>query len=461
MQVSTSSNAFPPDLPPASPVIYRFWRGVVRLWFGLTFRKIRVLHEERLKEPAPALLLVSHPESFLDALTLVAGLERPVRCLMPARLVRGVFHTLLARGLGMITYLPENRRSALEACRAILAENAALATFVELGPLNLTGNTGLATAAASIAVDAASRHSGGAGLRLFPVHLFLPVGHTRTKELLIDIDQPDLVQDFISRAVGGEQDQVQELARHLEKRCKENSFRLQPAALSEFLADLEQALREGLQEELNSHPAWKQKLEGFELSRFVVQWAEQMNCSDPGLLVSLRESLAAWREACRRGALRRLETEGAGAWLRGPLGRGVVLLETVAGFPLAVYGLVNHLVPMAVLYWAGLLKKESGQDKTTKWFWRGLVVLGCYALQVLLVGRFWGRRGAGLYLPTLPLSGLYLWRYSWLMRHQTRIAFLSLNRSVETTNASRLREDFLHEINQALDLHAEMLGLPH
>jgi hypothetical protein len=361
----------------------------------------------------------------------------------------------------MIKFLPENRRSLLETCCVLLAEKAALVTFVEPSPANSTGESGLATVAASIAVEAEHRHAGSLGLRLFPVHLFLPVGHTHTRELLIDIDQPVVAQDYASLAEGDGPGQEEELVRQLETRCQENSFRLQPPALAEFLNDLEQALRDNLQEELRSQPARKQKLEGFELSRFVVQWAEQVNYLHPGLLVSLRESLGAWREACRRGALHRLEVEGAGAWLEKPLGRGVVALETVVGLAVACYGLVNHLVAIAILYGAGLLKKRSGLDKTTEWLWRGLVVLGCYIVEVFLVAHAWGRRAAGYYLPTLPLSGLYLWRYAWMLRHQSRIAFLSLNLPAEAASAARLRKDFLHEISQAIEQHAEALGLPH
>jgi 1-acyl-sn-glycerol-3-phosphate acyltransferase len=104
----------PPQIPASTnPVLYKFWRGVIRLWFALTFRKIRVFHEERLKGPDPAILLVSHPESFLDALILVAGFERLVRCLIPAGLIQGLLQPLLARGLGMISFLPEDRQLAL------------------------------------------------------------------------------------------------------------------------------------------------------------------------------------------------------------------------------------------------------------------------------------------------------------------------------------------------------------
>jgi len=459
MESTTATIEFAPNPAPAIPFIYRFWRGVIRLWFDLTFRKIRVLHEDRLMEPDPALLLVTHPESFYDALILVAGLERQVRCLVPARLVKGLLPTILARGLGMIGHNPENHPAALETCRALLAEKAAVVTFVAPGLANSLG--ALATHAASIALTAEGPNSMLGGLKLFPIHLFAPVGHTRTREVLVDIDWPEIAKDLISSAVGSEQDRTQEVARQLEERCQENSFRLQPSALSDFLADLEHALRDGLKEEFESQPGGKQKLEGFELSRFVVQWAEQMNYLHPGLLVSLREMLAAWREASRRGALHRLETEEAGTWLSTPPGRAVVLLETVLGFPLAIYGLVNHLMALAVLYWTGLLKKATDGDKFTKWLWRGLVILGSYILEVILVAHFWGRRGAGYYLPSLPVSGLYLWRYTWLLPHQSRIAFLSMHRSVETAGSTRLRKDFLHEIYQALDLHAEMLGLPH
>ncbi|MGA2076632.1 MAG: hypothetical protein ABSH52_24355 [Terriglobia bacterium] len=461
MESTRATIEFAPNPEPALPFIYRFWRGLIRLWFALTSRKIRVLHEDRLMEANPALLMVSHPESFVDALILVAGFERQVRCLLPARFLKGLFPSFLARGVGMIGYTPENRPAALETCRALLAEKAAVATFLSPGSANAPSGRTLTTDAASIALKAQSPQSTLVGLKLFPVHLFIPAGHTRSRELLVDIDQPENAKDLTSLAVGSEQDRLQELAQHLDERCRENSFRLQPSALAEFLADLEQALRDGLKEEFESNQAGKQKLEGFELSSFVIQWAEQMNYLHPGLLVSLREMLAAWREACRRGALHRLETEGAGAWLAARLGRAVVLLETVLGFPLALYGLVNHLVALAVLYWTGLLRNESGRDKTTAWLWRSLVILGSYILQIIFVAHFWGRRGAGYYLPSLPVSGLYLWRYTWLLPHQSRIAFLSMNRSVETAGSTRLRQDFLHEINQALDLHAEMLGLPH
>jgi hypothetical protein len=442
--------------------VYRFWRSLIRLWFAITFRKIRVRHPERLEEPDPALLIVCHPAGYLDALVLVAGIARPVRCLIPAGLIRGFLQALVARGLGIISFSPAERKSARKRCSALLAQKAAVVTFLEPGPpADIGEDSVLVTDAAAIAVEAERGESSSARLLLLPVYLFLPVGHTLTRESVIDIDQPMIARDYISGAGGNFEDRAQELSKPLERRCKENPFRLQPADFNDFLGMIEQALRVGAQEEYESKAARKQTLDGFALSRFVVLWGKQMNYLQPARLISLRESLERWRETRRVSALHRLHAERAGPWLKRPVGRALIWLESVAGAALAVYALINNFVAIVVLFVSGLLRKESGRDKITEWLWRGLVVLGCYAAQVFEVGHFLGRRMAGYYAPTLPLSALYLWRYIGLLSNQTRIAFYSLNQAAAAANTNRLLMRFLDEINQALDRHAELISLPH
>ena len=460
---TNSPNTSLPALAPVNSAAYRFWRGVIRLWFTLTFRRIRVLHEERLIEAGPALLIATHPESFLDAIILVAALKRPVQCVIHANSIKGLLAPLLARGLGMITFAPQEGNSAIpvEQCCSVLGDRGILATFLEPGPARLPGGNEIPSMAASIAVEAESRNSGQLQIQLFPIHIFLPVTHTHTSDVLIDVDKPESAHEYLSDKNRNPSDQTLELTKALEGRCRVNSFQLQPDNLANFLADVEEALRNELQENWGARPAWKQRSEGFELSRFVVEWAKQTNYMHPGRLVSLRQSLDAWRWARRRWSLHCLEVEGAGGWSSGPLGRGVVWIETVAGFAIALYGLVNHLPAIAVLYLTGLMRKESKRDKIMEWIARGLILVGWYAGAIFLVAHTWGRRAAGYYAPTLPLSALYLWRYAWLLQHQTRVMVLSLRVSAEAAKAKRLRKDFLHEMNDALDWQAEMLGLPH
>ncbi len=442
---------------------YRICRGLVRAWFALSFRRIRVLHAEDLAAPGPALLAVSHPASFLDALIMVAAFEQPVRCLLERKFVQSFSSRALARGLGMVVCEPElgGWRPTLEACEAGLAGQANVLVFADQRTSAPGEQAGLAVTAASIAVEAEARHAGHLHLRLFPVHLFLPVERAQARELLVYADSPLSPQEVRLQAGGELAHQVRALAAAIEHNWRENAFRLQPQDLDQFLSDLEEVLRAELQEVWTSRPGWKQTTEGFSLSGFVARWAEQLNSLNPGRLVTVRESLNTWREARRRAALRHFEVELAGDWLKSPLRRLAVWLETVVGFPVALYGFINHLLILVILRLAGSFKQDNPRERNVEWAIRGGVVLACYILQTFLVAHFGSRAMAGYYLPTLPVAGAYAWRYAWLIPHRTRLAYWAARGPRETAKIREARREFVAMTNESLNIHADFLGVPH
>jgi 1-acyl-sn-glycerol-3-phosphate acyltransferase len=436
---------------------------LVRLWFALSFHKIRLLHGEKLEPSGPAILVVSHPASFLDALILVAALDQPVHCLLQEKLCRGIFRSLFVRLLGMILYDPGKGggQAIVDAGCSWLAKGEAVLTFVDEHAPTSAQPARLTSTAAWIAAEAESRHSGHLRLNLFPIHLFLPLERSQAGELLVHVDSPVDTQDLLSHTDGGLRDKVRALVEAVDLRVRENSFRLQPEELNEFLADLEDVFRSDLEEDWAARSDWKQKADDFRLSGFVADWGEQLNYLNPGRLVALRESLDALREAQRRWSLWQFQIEAAGDWLKSPLRRAAVLLEAVLGLPVALYGLLNHLPALLILYAARLLKKESQRDQTVEWVSRAIVVLGCYAVQILLVSHRFGRATAGYYAPTLPATGAYLWRYRWLLRHRFQSAFWAMMLPRHAAKIRRLRKAFVSEMNQALGSHAELMGVPH
>jgi len=107
-----------------------------------------------------------------------------------------------------------------------------------------------------------------------------------------------------------------------------------------------------------------------------------------------------------------------------------------------------------------LLKKRSEASRTD-WLWRALVVLGCYAGQVLLCASLWDRAAAGYYLPSLPLAGAYLCRYRCLLRQRTRRAFEALRSPVQAATLRRRRKALVEQLNRSLEVHADALGVAH
>ena len=125
------------------------------------------------------------------------------------------------------------------------------------------------------------------------------------------------------------------------------------------------------------------------------------------------------------------------------------------GLPIALYGLLNHLVIGLALFLAGSFKRDNLRARTTEWTLRGAVTLGFYALQIFLVARWWGRAAAGYYAPTLPVSGAYLWRYVGLIRPQARLLFISLTIPAMTRKIKRLRHALLEDLDQGLGSYEE------
>jgi len=83
------------------------------------------------------------------------------------------------------------------------------------------------------------------------------------------------------------------------------------------------------------------------------------------------------------------------------------------------------------------------------------VILVFYILQIFLVAHWRGRAAAGYYAPTLPVSGLYLWRYVGLLRPQARLMFIALTIPPLKRKIKRLRRELLEELDRTLMAHEE------
>jgi len=436
----------------AGSAVYRFLRWLVRLWLTLFFRTIRLLNAEAVPDSGAVVLSVNHAAGFFEALILVATFEREVRCLLARGLVPSLAHGLLARGLRMIVYdaKGDGWRPAPEACSEALSRHSAIAIFAE--PEARSGEPSRsALTAATITLEAESRQSedqrSGEGLSVWPVDVFLPVEPSKSTEVLVYVDQPLIADEYLVR--DREQPRERALALAIDGARLRNPFRLQPAEFARFLSDLEEMLRRDLARDWASRRNWKQTVEDFELSQSVKDSADRLNSLDPGRLVALRESLDCYREAQRALALRRLQIDFGAPWLKSPWRRIVVWVESVAGLPVAAYGLLNLVGAGLILLATGQWKKQSARSWKLEWGVRAAVALAFYVAQTWACRHFLGRAAAGYYVVSLPLSAAYLARYGWLLRHRTRFVILAASLPAQSAKLARLQKQLLSGLDAA------------
>lgn len=427
-----------------------FCHWLIRGWLALTRRKIRMLEAGDRAGEGPAIFAVSHPAGFLPALLLATATDRSVRCLFPSRVVRGPLAQFLAPRLGFILYDGEAPTSAATLGEAadVLAGGGVLAMFASQSASAQAAPDALLSTAATL-VWRAEAQPAERRVAVHPVHLFLPDSAAESREILIYVDAAMDRPAERPSAASPEAD-AQAFAATLRLRFQENAFQLQSADLDYFITDLEDILRTDLQEDWASRPEWKQDADGFALSGSVIAWVSQVNYANPARLVRLRKSVDDYRRLNNQCALRQLQVEGADSPLQSGWRGILVLLEMAAGFPLALYGLLNHLAIILVLVLAGSFKQSKPRERSTEWMIRGAVTLGFYALQIYLVGHWRGRAAAGYYAPTLPVSGAYLWRYVELVRPQARLLFISRTIPGMSRKIRKLRRVIVQELDESL-----------
>jgi len=189
-----------------------------------------------------------------------------------------------------------------------------------------------------------------------------------------------------------------------------------------LLARVENHLRNRIENDWATRPHWKQRADGFRISSFAIETLRTINQTEPERLAHLYTLFRAEQNLFQKWALARLRTEFGRRQLS-PLARISVWAETILALPVACYGLLNHLsmiVANALL--SSLRRKVPRQTLGLRV--RAVVLIGCYAIQVIAVNWVLGRAAAGYYALTLPVSGAYVIRYRWLLRQRTRILLL-------------------------------------
>lgn len=377
---------------------------------------------------------------------MVAALSRRLACVIDRAQMAGR-QSMIESGLGMIATPNDPASDApswhavLRSCGRVLSAGGFVLVFNESGDPVQPGSP-RSDAALKLACEAWTSAFPEHLPLILPVHRFRP--EARAHETMIHIGDPvrlDADEDPAlllpqAKAALGE---------------VHNVFEFDSALLNRMMHGIERDLRERLQEQWSARPGRKRKTEGFRLSPFAAETLRRVNRDEPEALVALSELSDAAREARRGAALALLRAEIEIKQLSA-LQRVLGWAESLIGLPVALYGAVNHLAAAFLLLVCGLLKRDL-EPRLGPWIARGVIVIGCYAGEVALVDHFLGRAAAGYYAVTLPISGLYLVRYGWLVRRRTRVLLAGTRGAMLEKLAGRNRAQFFEKLDGILADH--------
>jgi len=441
--------------------LYRGVRILVKAGLGLFFQRLEVRHAERIPETGPAVFVANHPNSIMDAMVLWAVLARKVNYIAHAGLFQGRVKNWFLRNIGVIPVYrrqddPDKMEQNLSMFRAsyeVLEKGETIGIFPEGTSDMLRKVKQVKTGAARIVLETEARNGYDLGIQLVPLGLhFFSRSHFRSR-VLVNVGEPvPLVKYFTqyhSDPIAG----VTALTREIQNRLEKLTVNIQDEELDEFVHALEEIYREEL---LTEHGRGTiSAFDKFFLSQKIAEGVQYYQQQRPAVVTAIRDQVASYqRKLARlrlRDALLRESVRKSRAWHE----YGWAALVTLGGFPFALYGLLNNLVPYHLAERAAQkFVDERTKILTALLFAGGAAFLVFYTLQVSVVAYYLGGWWASAYAVSLPASGF--WALAYLKRvraygeHLSFSIFLFTNRHL--INRLRLeRKRLIKTINSVRD----------
>lgn len=454
-----------------TPWIYRIVRGVMRLALGFYFARIERFHAERALADGPVLFASNHPNSLTDGFVIACSMSRQVHFVATVEIFGSRAGAAFFRRCGVI---PVNRlkdnpramRAALqtfESCFEVLKDGGAIAIFPEGVTHDDPQLKDVKTGSARMALEFEQRFR--AGLRIVPVGLVFSAKQRYRSNALVHFGEAIRIDEYIDDYAAQRKPAIRALTADLQTRLESLILHVPELELSRVVDAVKRLY-----------------LDRLRMGNIIIQEPVSAQAENLLLTQAIADGVAyTFREHPQRGRRFRRRLERYESWLErlrltdrdvadleaGTL-RRPVLQETafaILGAPVAAYGWLHRLAPLAVIQWA--VRRFAGREESQAQVSTTAIIAGLagftlfYSLYIAVFYQFAGWSWTVWYAVSLPLSGLVAHYYTQelgRLRGSFRVAAVLLGLRLGT--AQRLRRQraaLLEEIESLRALYRATL----
>lgn len=453
-------------------MLYRLLRGLASIGLRWYYRGIEVVGLERFPAHGPALIVANHWNALVDALIIGTAVRRPVRLTAKATLLENPVTRLLVHALGIIPLrrardeqvredAPVDQSRNTEAFAAVLdalEQGEAVLIFPEGRSHSEPSLAPLKSGAARLALMA-RRERGIAAIPIVPIGLTFEHKERPRSRVMMHVGPP-ITADSALRIPSGLSDapdasppgEVQGLTAQIDNALRQLTLNFPTPEDAERVRDLATLLTKVLD---RVRPVGNPDPPLSEAARVAqrLELARRQLSSTPPETVAAADAFVRQLDAFRAHASA-ASIPVNDLWMSlSPLAGAVFLARelaiAIASLPLALWGRINHWIPLALARFVGRATSRHPDEPAMHTLVSGLVfVLAFYALIAVAIARTTGGWWALAYLLLLPPAAtLDFWISGRLHRAAARArAYLTLRRDPS------LREKLLQE---ARELRAE------
>lgn len=444
-------------------IAYRILRALGHLALRWFYREIEVVGMERMPVEGPVLLASNHPNALVDALVVGCTLRRPVVLTAKATLLENSVTRILLRTVGVVPLRrasdalrpggdgvldPARNADAFAAVLDALEAGGVVLLFPEgkshsdpaLAPLK----TGLARIAIMARVERQL-----ASVPIVPIGLTFERKWEPRSRVLMHLGAP-IISDEPNDAVA--------LTQRVEAGLRSVTLNFRSADEARWLFSISTVLAEVLDEFRPLHRPDPPLADQVRVAHRIVAIVPELPDLDREIGARVERflsRLATFEHLLEKNAVAASDVQmststAAGTWF-------AIREASIAGLagPLALWGRVNHWVPLRIARSLALRKSRTPDEPAMNTIVAGLLlVLAFYITQISLVVWWLGGVTAVLYGASLPLSATWDFRYAdRLRRGIVRVrTYLQFRRDPRL--CQRLRDDLAWLRGEAVALDA-------
>jgi len=397
-------------------ILYRLLRAMFRVAMRGYFSRIEVEGLEHVPESGPLLLVPNHVNALVDGLVVGGCLQRPVTLTAKSTLAKNPVLSVLMRAANVVNFhrredvgegaRPDTNVSAMAEVRERLARGCAVCLFPEGKSHSESKIRPFKTGAARIALAYLKENGDHGGLRIVPVGLHFKKKDRFRSRAWIGFGKPIGVSRWRRDHPQADAHVLTEL---LEERVRELSLNFDERSRSELFTRAADILATGgdAPPQLGLRPR-PRLAEQVRLVHALQGGYEQLRETEGDRLAALENRVGAY---CSE--LSRLGVAQHEVYLKTGFGRAVFFtlreLELmVFGLPIALWGLVNHLLPVLLIRWLAAKMSQEEDEFASNAIFLSLPFFALfYSLQIFIAAMLLSPGWLLLYAITLPYSGAY------------------------------------------------------
>ncbi len=193
-------------------MLYRIVRPIATLGILLFFRKVYLIHRERIPENQPVVLAVNHPTAFLEPCILACILGRPLYFLVRGDFFEKKIFNFLLRALHMLPVYRKKDKglravkdnyATFEACSSALAENKTIMILAEGSTSYTKRLRPLKKGVARVAFGALEAENSVQEVYVVPIGVTFTDASRFRSEVIVAVGAPLRASDYFERSNSG------------------------------------------------------------------------------------------------------------------------------------------------------------------------------------------------------------------------------------------------------------------